>query len=82
MEFQSNRDNRLRTSNNNLNEGLVDDNPSLKPLKYSINFYSIPPLGKISLEDAEDMVEERLNRLFTFIYSVINKTIKTIFSNH
>ncbi|XP_054169244.1 DNA primase large subunit-like [Oppia nitens] len=59
MEFKTNRDLRLSQTIGSINnpKRLANDG------EYCINFYTSPPMGKISLEDAEDMVTERLNLL-------------------
>jgi len=66
MQFESNRKNRLIKESVGLKDGSVS-NVFVNQYPNCVNFYTSPPFGKISLEESEDMVEERLNRsLFNF----------------
>ncbi|KAI1297912.1 DNA primase large subunit [Halotydeus destructor] len=44
----------------------IGDIEHLKKYPYPVNMYSVPPFGNISLDDAEDMVFERINILKVF----------------
>ena len=59
FEYQSNR--AFRQKKNVWTDGSADSSAA-NPYEFCINFYTVPPFGKISLEDGEDMVTERLNR--------------------
>lgn len=62
MQFETNRNNRLIRESVGLKDGSVS-NVFVNQYPYSVNFYKTPPFGKISLEESEDMVAERLNIL-------------------
>lgn len=59
MQFTADT-NRRQKSFNRRHWSVPEGDESL--YEYSINLYTIPPFGKISLEYAEDAVAERLNR--------------------
>src|SRR6201995_3012650 len=67
MQFNANRETRLwkGSSGTGLKETPLVGHHMTNQYDASINFYTIPPFGKISLEESEDMVAERLNRLST-----------------
>ncbi|CAG2164772.1 unnamed protein product [Oppiella nova] len=65
MQFNANRETRLwkGSSGTGLKETPLVGHHMTNQYDDSINFYTIPPFGKISLEESEDMVAERLNLL-------------------
>lgn len=80
MQFESNRKNRLILESVGLKDGSVS-NVFVNQYPHSVNFYTSPPFGKISLEESEDMVAERLNRLSITIieYKPIESHLINIF---
>ncbi|CAG2101601.1 unnamed protein product [Medioppia subpectinata] len=63
MQFNENRENRRFTGLGIAKESTHVTDARTKPYESCINFYTIPPFGKISLEESEDLVAERLNLL-------------------
>ena len=61
MQFEANKTNRLFGSQCTLGSTTSSDD---NPYEFCITFYSEPPFGKLSLEDGEDMVSERLSRKY------------------